>query len=757
MSVKSVSTPGAPPAGHGSSPQATASPAIQRALSEALRVATDGELTLPELHHASPGAENVRPVADWASLFLETASHFDVQAFRVRKSLRQVLETASRRSPWVTYIESDPELRGWVVLREKWGSKIRLVVCGEETRSLTVTLAQLMSALGVTVQEESREWVGVESRHSHADTPGEPPTAHHGGGGGHGHSPETGHHHHGSPVDRIRDLFADERSNLWIIVIYSIAIGLFSLVIPVAVQALVSTVAFGTVLQPLVVLTVIVLVVLIFVGILQAMRTYMVEIMQRRLFARISAQVMHKLLRVRKDAFDETHGPELVNRFFDIVTVQKAAALLLIDGLALVTSTLIGMVLMAFYHPYLLVFDVLLLLAICFTMWPLGRGAIPTAVEESKMKYNVAAWLEELARNTITFKSNPGSAYAFSRTDALVTEWTFKRKKHFRILFRQVIGSLTIQAIASAVLLGFGGWLVIERQLTLGQLVAAELIVTLVVSNFAKFGKQLETFYDLSAASDKVGHLLDLPTEESGPEHPKFAATPAAIALRGVSYGYAVRKKVLDNVTFDVAPGERVGIVGYGSSGKSTLVDLLYGLREPHAGYLALDNADYRQLNLKELRAQIALVRDVEVFEGSIADNIRLGNSEVSNEEIRRVLRQVGIFDAVMAMPDGIETQLMTGGRPLSPRQAVALMIARAIVMQPRVLIVDEDFVALDDIDCDADLVKVLADREQPWTLLLIAHASSIRQIEGHCDRLLFVENGQVRPVSDADFKRLMG
>ncbi|MDZ7637328.1 MAG: ATP-binding cassette domain-containing protein [Bryobacterales bacterium] len=725
----------------------------------ALEVATDGEPATAKRLSGGPntGEAWTGPISDHGALFLQSAAQNGVQAFSVRKSFRQVLETASRRSPWITYIERDPELCGWVVLREKWGDKVRVVVCGEQTRTLTVSTERLMEAMGVALKEDSQEWIGVESRHSHADTPGEPPPARHGGGGDDGHGHSDAHDEHPSPMDRIRALFAEERSNLWIIVIYSIAIGLLSLVIPIAVQALVSTIAFGTVLQPLVVLTVVVLIVLIFVGILQAMRTYMVEIMQRRLFARISAQVMHTLLRVRKDAFDSAHGPELVNRFFDIVTVQKAAALLLIDGLALVTATLIGMILMAFYHPYLLVFDILLLLAIAFTMWPLGRGAIPTAIAESKMKYTVAAWLEELARNTVTFKSKAGLAYAFSRTDSLVTEWTFKRKKHFRILFKQVLGSLTIQAIASAVLLGFGGWLVIERQLTLGQLVAAELIVTLVVSNFAKFGKQLETFYDLTAASDKVGHLLDLPVESSGPEMPPSPSTPASISVRDVSYGYASREKVLDNVSFEVAPGQRVGILGFGSSGKSTLVDLLYGLRNPKAGYIALDGADYRQLNLKELRGQIALVRDVEVFDGSIADNVRLGNPEVSNDEIRRVLQQVGIFDAVMSMPEGMDTQLMTGGRPLSPRQAVALMIARAIVMQPRVLIVDEDFVALDDSDCAADLVKVLSDLEQPWTLLLIAHASSIRQIAGHCEVLYFVENGQVGRVSDADYQRLMG
>ena len=258
MSVKSVSTPDAPQRGPNAASPGSPD-AILRPLLEALRVATDGELTLAE--HTSGAAMAPQTMADWAGLFLEAAARHDVQAFRVRKSFRQILETASRRSPWVTYIGTDRELRGWVVLREKWGSKIRVVVCGEGTQTLTVTMERLMQAMGLTSQEEAQDWVGVESRHSHADTPGEPPTAHHGGGHGNGHAHDAAHDHHGSPVDRIRELFADERSNLWIIVIYSIAIGLLSLVIPIAVQALVSTVALGTVLKPLVVLTGVVLVV----------------------------------------------------------------------------------------------------------------------------------------------------------------------------------------------------------------------------------------------------------------------------------------------------------------------------------------------------------------------------------------------------------------------------------------------------------------------------------------------------------------
>ncbi|MCW5966779.1 MAG: hypothetical protein KIT83_22255, partial [Bryobacterales bacterium] len=437
---------------------ASAARALVAPIRLALECATDGEL--PELHGKRAEFHWDRPVANWTELFLEAATHFGVVGFVVRKSLRQVLETASPRSPWVIFVGNDPDLGGWVVLREKWGNKVRLVLCGDQARTVTVTTERFMKAVGASSQDHLLDWVGVDSRHSHTDDEG----AVHSEAGGHGNGGAGDHHTthgdsgHLTPLDHIRALFAEERSTLWVIVIYSIAIGLLSLVVPVAVQALVNTVAFGTVFQPLVVLTAIVAVVLSFAGVLTGMRTYMVEIMQRRLFARISAQIMHKLLHVRKDAFDTIHGPELVNRFFDIITVQKAAAFLLIDGLAIITSTLIGLILLGFYHPLLLVFDIILLGCIFFVLWPLGIGAIRTAVAESFAKYGVAAWLEELARNTVTFKSGPGLDYAFSRTDELVTTWSIRRRAHFRILFRQVIGTVFIQVVASAALLGFGGW-----------------------------------------------------------------------------------------------------------------------------------------------------------------------------------------------------------------------------------------------------------------------------------------------------------
>jgi len=250
---------------------------------------------------------------------------------------------------------------------------------------------------------------------------------------------------------------------------------------------------------------------------------------------RMAGEVTNKLVNVDPQAFDRFHGPELVNRFLDVATIQKACAGLLIEGLSVFTQTVIGMVLLAIYHPWLLAFDVLLLISIAIVLVPLGREAIPTSVRESKAKFAVVAWLEEIARHRIGFRTRGGARLAREKTNNLVVDYLTYRAKHFSILMRQIVGSFMLQALASAALLGVGGWLVIERQLTLGQLVAAQIVVALVVSSFTKFGKHLESFYDLMAATDKLGYLTDLPAERSGGERLPEPGGPAYVRLVGAT------------------------------------------------------------------------------------------------------------------------------------------------------------------------------------------------------------------------------
>jgi len=551
-------------------------------------------------------------------------------------------------------------------------------------------------------------------------------------------------YHSVHPFVRLKQWLQLESEDAWVVVIYTAATGLISLVVPIAVQAVVNTIAFGTLLQPLAVLTILVFAALLAVAWLSGYRQYVVEMIQRRVFVRLAGDVADKLVRVEPKAFDRYHGPELVNRFLEVVTVQKAGATLLLDGLTVAVQTLIGMILLAVYHPFLLAFDVLLALSLFVVLVPMGSGAVPTAVKESKAKYNLLAWLEELARHQIAVKSRAGLALALERTNELVKDYLHYRAAHFRVLIRQIVGSFVLQAFASATLLGVGGWLVIDRQMTLGQLVAAELVVALVTSGITKFGKHLELFYDLMASLDKLGYLTDLPKEREDGE--AFPRKNGAASVRLISATVVAGDSIplLRDVTVEAGAGERIGLLGSTGSGKSTLLDVLYGLRQPGRGRVEIDNRDYRELNLGDLRDQIALVREPQIFEGTVVENLRLGREDLTTDRARKALEEVGLLEHILKMPNGIYTTLSTGGAPLSAGQAVQLELARAVAHEPRVLVLDECLDWLEDLPERGRLLDLVFGPRDRWTVIVASHNGEILR---RCDRVYEIRDGRLLEV----------
>ena len=537
---------------------------------------------------------------------------------------------------------------------------------------------------------------------------------------------------HQPPHRRLLSLLSAERSDLWVAVIFSIAIGLLSLAVPVATQALVNTVAFGNLLQPLLVLSLIVLCVLSVSAALQLFRYRVVEMLQRRVFVRLASESVNRLLRARTDILRLQNGPEVVNRFLDIVTVQKAGASLLVDGLSVAMQTVIGMILLALYHPWLLAFDAVILAALFIVVFPLGKGAIDTAIGESKAKYALVGWLEEIARNATAFRGEAQARFAFERSDTLVHEYLNYRAKHFRIVLRQFAGSLALQAIASAALLGVGGLLVIERQLTLGQLVAAELVVAAVLSAVSKFSKHLETFYDLLAALDKLGALTSLPVEPSGSEPLPSLSEPARLAIRSRAF------------SLDVKPGGTIGLTGASGAGKSALIDTISGYADMPGGAVEIDGVDIRNLRLDQVRSQVAVVRAPEIFHGSILDNIRIGRN-LTSAGVQRALAQVGAWEAIQNLPEGLDTILATGGAPLSDGRKQALNFARAVAGRPRLLIVDEALDAIQDADQRESLAALLFDPASPWTLILV---SSRPELLRRCSRILHLPSGELKEAA---------
>jgi putative ABC transport system ATP-binding protein len=539
-----------------------------------------------------------------------------------------------------------------------------------------------------------------------------------------------------SPLRRFIEILRGEWDDVWIVLTFAMVVGVLALATPIAVEALVNTVAFGRFLQPIVILASMLLGVLMFSAALRGVQTYVVEIIQQRLFARVASDLAYRLPHAQLEALDQHYAPELVNRFFDVVTLQKVAANILVDGITLVVTTLLGMAVLAFYHPWLLGYDILLLTMIVLIIFGLGRGAVTTSIKESKQKYYMAAWLEELARCPLAFRTEGGAEFALDRADWLTHDYIMARKKHFRILIRQILFALGLQAVASTVLLGLGGWLVVSGQLTLGQLVAAELIVTMIVGSFAKMDKHLEGFYDVMAAMDKLGTLFDLPVEKTGGllHWPELGESkPPTIRLHAVSYSYPQGNKVLDGVSFTVGSGDIVGINGATCSGKSTLCELIYGLRSPTFGHLTIDGIDPKDFRPDVLRRKVALVRDIETFHGTISENVHLQRPDIGTNDVHDALHFVGLLDEILTLPEGLDTHICSHGRPLTENQCRRLMLARALAARPGILLLDGLLDPLPDPDLES-LLPSLFDPNLNCTMVIV---SGRQRVLDRCHRVI--------------------
>lgn len=543
-------------------------------------------------------------------------------------------------------------------------------------------------------------------------------------------------------LPRILTLLRPDRSDIWIIVAYSVAIGLLTLALPVASQSLINTVAFGTVLQPIIVLSILLFAALVAASALQALRHWLVEMLQRRLFVRVAGNSGHRLLHAQSTFFDNVHGPELVNRFLDAAIVQKSVAVILIDGLTITMQTVVGLLLLAVYHPLLLLFDAVLFVLILVILFGLGRGAVRSSIQESEAKYEVLAWLEELARNRGAFRSHAGRNYGWDRTNHLAQHYIEKRSAHFRIEFRQMLGSLGLQAFALSALLGFGGFLVTQGQLTLGQLVAGELIVSTIVYGFTKLSKSLESYYDLAAAVDEIGYLDDVPVERELGHQELEGGFAAQLHLSDVQYAYRNGHNVLNALHLTLQPGEKLAIHGALGAGKSTLLDIMSSLRTPDSGHLEINGRDFRDVKLESVRTQIALVRRPEVFAGTLLENLTLG-ADLDSRAVRSVLEQVGLKGVVSSMPDALQTRLATGGAPLTRTQSLRLMIARALLLNPGVLLLDGVLDALEGLQSDDALLQTLLSPEAPWTLVLTSDKGEILR---RCGRICLLADGTLQP-----------
>lgn len=548
-----------------------------------------------------------------------------------------------------------------------------------------------------------------------------------------------------SSVKRFFQMLKLDQKDITYIYVYAIFSGLITLSLPLGIQAIIGLIVGGSLSTSLLVLVGIVTIGTALTGILKIMQITVTESLQRRIFARSAFEFAYRLPRFQLEKILKDYPPELVNRFFDTLTLQKGVPKLLMDFSTAVLQIVFGLLLISFYHPFFVFFGLILMFILAIIIRITGPGGLKTSLSESKYKYKVAYWLEEMARALTTFKMAGNNKFAMHQTDVLVANYLDNRKKHFRILLIQYGNIVGFKVIVTLGLLLLGSSLVIQNEINIGQFVAAEIVVLLILSSVEKLILSMETIYDVLTAVTKIGAVVDMPMDEEGGldyENIHNDSESVAVQLDGLTYQYSdSQRPTIKNMNLKIQSGERLCISGYNGSGKSTLTQLISGLYRDYSGQIVHKGIPLRNLCRDNLNRHIGNYSQLsDIFRGTILENILLGHEELSLNDVIWAAEKMKLRKFIQNIPDGYETMLLPGGQNVPRSIRTKILLCRAIISKPSLLVFEELFSNLDNED-QKEILTFLTDKSHPWTMILVSNNA---MISAHCDRTLILDEGKI-------------
>ncbi len=546
-----------------------------------------------------------------------------------------------------------------------------------------------------------------------------------------------------SPLKRFFKFVASEKSNIFYIYIYAVLIGLINLSLPLGIQAIIGRISGGMIFDGVIVLITFVILGLMLSGGLQLMQVYLVEILQRRIFTKAAFEFAFRIPRIRSEALLNLYPPELMNRFFDVITLQKGFSKILLDLTTAFLQIIFGLILLALYHPLFILFGLVLFSLLLLMFRITGSKALQSSIKESSRKYQIVSWFEDMARNINTFKIAGYTNMPLDQTDGYIDGYLQARKKHFGVLLTQFIYVIVFKLLVTGGTLILGCILVVEREISLGQFVASEIIIILIINAVEKLIFSIETVYDVLTAAEKIGQVSDLPLEKHQGIHlDKIQETGIGIEVKNLNFSYGPQfDPVLKNLNFDVKTGEKVCIAGLNGSGKQTLAKILSGLLSDYRGQITVNGISMRNIHLNDLHEYISLnLSGDEVFQGTVEENIRLGKNGISQRDVLNVLQQVGIADFVNALPEGIYTTMLPGGRGWPGSAVRKLLLARSLVKKPALFIFQDLFSSIGRTE-KKQLIHQVMHAQANMTFIAISADSEVMQA---CERLIILHEGTV-------------
>ncbi|MFZ4715751.1 MAG: ATP-binding cassette domain-containing protein [Bacteriovoracaceae bacterium] len=514
--------------------------------------------------------------------------------------------------------------------------------------------------------------------------------------------------------DQIKIMAKPELGFIKAIIINTLAMSLLGLAVPIAIQSIINNIGVRTLIQPIVVMSLMLLFILGFSNVLQVIQTYTIEILRRRLFIRYGFVVMERLERYVTENYRKINSSALINRYFDIVIMQSSMVNFFVEGAAFIIMFVIGFTLLGFYHPYFLLFGLFMVAFLVVDWLIFGLDGIAAGSPEADGKYKAEEWMEQVGHSRHLFLSKGARAFSSSKLTKLMNDWLVVRNDLFTFQFRQHIGLQIFSSLVNVLLVFLGSILVLRGQLSVGQLVAAALVLSNIVANVGRLQSFFTSVYDYSTSLDKIAEFYDHPLEDD-----------TSILLPDNYHIKFDQVKLSPNYhfNFEFSEGTKNYILIKSFSAKNKLMEFCYGLTNPDSGKILLGGKLLDDLDKAGFRDQFLIIDQDHFFHGTVAENL-VGflpeGLRPSLTEIDAALEKVGLDELIRAMPEGINTMILPHGHPLSKSQLLALQVAKAILLKPRIVIVTTDFEHI-STEKRMKCLKVLTDKSSSWTLLFFS------------------------------------
>lgn len=521
-----------------------------------------------------------------------------------------------------------------------------------------------------------------------------------------------------SSLQRLGGLLKLDRKDILQTFYYAIFAGLLNMSVPLGIQAIVNLIQGGRVSTSWIILVLLVTLAVGFVGVLEIMQIRIVENIQQKIFTRSSFEFTYRFPKIKMKEFNNTYPPELANRFFDTLTVQKGVSKLLMDFPAALLQILFGLILLSLYHPFFIIYGILLVALIYLVFKFTALRGLETSLTESKNKYKVAHWLQEVARSVISFKISGKTNLALEKNDKLTEKYLNAREEHFGILKLQYIKLVVFKVLVTGGLLAIGGILVLNQEMNIGQFVAAEIIILLILSSVEKLIKGLESIYDTLTSLEKLGQVVDKKLERPGGEILISSTNPLNIEVSEMYY-IEKDKTILKNVSFEIPAGKIVVIKGASGSGRTILLKIVAGIVEATKGSVYINNHSLKGVNLNEYRSRLGVYLTEEFpFEGTLLENLTFGDKTIPEKDIYWALENTGLSRFVKEQPKGLQTMIYPEGKFIPSIIAKKIVLARSILKRPDVLILKDPLEPFESEEA-MKIFKFLTSGENKWSILV--------------------------------------